>query len=425
MQILILILLLALGGHSASASNFAGVLKSSTDDYPDSLGPPTQTLVPYLSLELSDKYKLMPSVRFQWKLYGLTNTSSKYPPENFYGDVQEAFFEFREGPSKTRIGWNTVNWGVVDVSSPNDVVNPLALFDPLRTFKQGSPMVEEILGGEALNIDMIYIPVQRPPQLPSQDSRWLPRDLLINIPPLPGGGPIYLPPNIQYTYSPSETESHALNNNAGAKLASHLGNWDIQVTHFDGVSHTPQIRVTDLQTLGTQILSPIPLTPIYYRVRTTGMGIVWAREKWIFRAETSYQDTVTEDPYLQRWSWSNVIGAETNLDMGSSTVTLIAQAYYQKNPLAADNFISSSYRIFDHTGLLGARWAYSEDLTINISGLFETQSDGLFAQAGFDQKLTEHLRWGLSWRNFSAASDSLLKTYSTNSHGTLDMTYFF
>src|ERR1035437_5469798 len=124
------------------ASSFAGQLKSTTDDYPYQLGPPTQTLIPYVSLELSNKYRIRRSVRAQWKVFAITNTSTKYSPENFYGDVPEAFIELKSGDGKLRLGMNTVNWGVVDISSPSDVVNTQAIFHPLRSTKQGAPMVD-------------------------------------------------------------------------------------------------------------------------------------------------------------------------------------------------------------------------------------------------------------------------------------------
>jgi hypothetical protein len=407
----------------AWAGEFSGQLKSSTDDYPDNLGPGTSMVVPYVTLEMSQKYKLRRSLRFQWKVFALTNLSSKSQPENYYGDVPEAFFEYKKGVSKTKIGMNTVNWGVVDVSSPSDTINTQAIFDPMRTSRQGAPMIDESIGGEAFSLDLIYIPVQRAPQLPSKDSRWLPRDVLINIP-FQTFGDLQIPKNMQYEYMRPDTETHALNNNYGAKLSSHLGSLDVQVTAFEGASPSPKLR-PQIVTISNVLISPLVLQPVYYRVRTTGVGFVYASEKWIFRGESSYQQTLSQDELLQPWMWSNVLGLETNLDLGSSTMTVLAQYYYSKNPQAADNLIASNYRIFDHTAVAGIRWAYSETLTINLSGVYETGTNGLFAMAGFDQKLTDHLTWGLSWKNFSAEQEGLIKTYAKNSHGTLDMTYFF
>ena len=415
-----------------SPTAFAGVsgqLKSTTDHYPSRLGKPVDNLVPYVSLELHDKYKLQKSLRAQWKTFALVNAESKYPPENFYGDIHEAFFEYRAGESKWRLGLNTVNWGVVDISSPSDVVNTVALFHPLRTMKQGAPMLELKLGEESLNLHLIYIPVQRPGQLPSQDSRWLPREFLLDTSAMQLGA-IRIPPVMEYTYDPPETFSRALNNNFGAKIASHLASLDLQVTHFEGVAPVAKVRPTvlnlDSTPDGFALRSPTGLTPIYYRVRTTGFGFSWAaNDKWIFRGESAYQHTISENAFLQTWVWSNVLAAETNVDVAGSNVILLAQFYYSKNPQPADNFLSSSYRIFDQTAVLGARWAHSDDTTILASTLYETITQGLFWTVGFENKISDQLKWGASWRDFSAKKEGLLKTFGKNDHASMDLIYFF
>lgn len=409
----------------AWGAGVVGQLKATVDDYPYHLGPPTEDLIPYVSFDLSQKVKFNRSLRAQWKVYGLTNTSAKSPPENFYGDIPEALIEIKALDSKFRLGMNTINWGIVDVSSPSDVVNTLAIFHPLRTWKQGAPLVEFETGPDHFNVDLIYIPVQRPPLLPSKDSRWLPREILLNT--QSTEGQVILPKPIAYEYDPPITFDHALNNNFGGKFSSHLGSWDFQVTHFEGSSPTPKVRPTiEIDSFNNFVArSPIHLAPVYYRVRTTGLGFVWAREKWIYRGETAYQHSITKDELVQPWSWTSVLAAETNVSIASHNVTLLGQAYYSKNPRAADNMVSSSYRLFDGTGVLGARWAQSDVLSWTVSALYQLESQGLYAGLAFDNKLTDHLRWGLSWRNSSAAKEGLIKTYAKNSHGSLDMTYFF
>ncbi len=406
-------------------ASISGQLKSTTDVYPHNFGPPTQTVVPYVSLELNDKYKISRNTRAQWKLYALTNTVSKYSPEKFYGDIPEALVEMRRGTGKLKLGINTLNWGVVDVSSPSDVVNTQAIFHPLRTSKQGAPMVDVSFGPETFNLNLVYIPVQRAPVLPSKDSRWLPRELLIDekVAEL-NNNSIIFPKTIEYEYTKMDTQSHALNHNAGAKLSSHIGSWDLQVVHFQGAAPSPKIKPL-IRTFFNDLISPVPLTQVNYRIRTTGFGFVWAREKWIWRGESAYSHTISEDPYLPPWSWQSVLEAETNIDLGSSTLTVVMLGYYTQNPKEADNNIGSAYRIFDRTAVLAGRWAYSENLTIMLSGLWETQTNGLFAMGSFDYKLSDHLKWGLTWRNFSAQKPGLLKTYAKDSHGSMELTYFF
>lgn len=421
---------IALGATDSIASaTFGGQLKSSSDYYPYHLSDKTKDLSPYLSVELTEKYKFNKRIRFQARALGLTNPESQYSPEKLYGDLPEAFLELKSSDFKLRGGMDTVNWGLVDVSSPSDVINPQALFHPLRSYRRGAPMVEALWDKQVIGFHLIYIPRQQAPLLPSKDSRWLPRRSLLNLSAL--GTKIVLPSFIEYDYLPSVTLDHALDHNAGIKLTSHLDGWDFQVTHFEGVAPSPKVTIPDIH-INTDptmtyaaVVSPIQLAPLYYRVRTTGLGISWAREKWIYRFESAYQHSISSHPFVQPWMWSNVFAVETNVPVGTTTMTWLAQFYYTKNPQAADNMISSNYRIFDRTAILGTRWALSDDVTITASVLYEIEQMGFVLMGGFEQKLSESLKWGLGWRNFSASKDGVLKTYSYNNHGTLDLTYYF
>lgn len=410
----------------ARAASFDGSLRSTTDIYQYHLGETTDDVVPYLQANLNGKHKFTKTWRTQWRLMALGNLESKGSPENFYADIPEAFIEkkFNFG-LKLRGGMNTFNWGVVDVSAPSDTVNPSVLFHPLRTFKRGAPMLQAILGDEALSFEGIYIPYQQRPLLPSEDSRWLPRKFLLNIETI--YGKIGIPPFLEYEFKDPETHDHAINNNYGGKLSSHIGSFDFQATYFRGLAPSPKLKPTiTIDTLnGIEARSPVVLTPVHYLVETTGAGLVWAREKWIWRLESAYQNTITTDPAVSPWSWASVLAVETGIDVGSRTVTVLAQYYYTENPQAPDNLISSSYRLFDRTGVLGGRFAYSDELTFIATALYETKTRGLYWSAGFDHKWTDHLKWGLAWRDFSAERDGILKTYDRNDHATLDLTYYF
>lgn len=418
---------------SASLASLSGQLKSSTDIYSQDLGEPTDTLVPYVNLDLSGKGKLTKAWRVQWNGMGLVNTESAHAPEKLYGDLREAFVQYKKKSVDFRLGMDTVNWGVVDVMSPMDVVNTSAFFHPLRTYRRGAAMVEAKIEKESWGLHALYIPRQRRPLMPSSDSRWLPRKFFINA--QADGEVVELPEFLDYEYI-SDTElksgsffsksgrTGALDHNAGLRFTSHLGSWDFSVMHFEGAAPQPKIKPTLV--LDYNIArSPIYLEPVYYRTRTSGLGVVWARESYIVRMESAYQHTVSEDSSLQPWSWSNVAGVETNVEMGSTTATVLAQYYYTKNPQSADNMLSSSYRLFDRTGLLGVRWAYSDDLTVTASGLYETKTKGLFWMVAFEQKLSDSLKWGAGWRDFSAQDEGLIKTFERNDHANLEMIYYF
>lgn len=422
-----LLLFLALAFCLESHASFSGNLKSSTDQYPYDLGEPTSVLIPYLSLELNGKHKLARKLRFEWKAIALSNLESEYSPEKLYGDLPEGYFEWRAtGSTRVRLGMNTMNWGVVDISSPSDVVNTSAFFHPMRSLKRGAPMIELDWDKEVFGIQAIYIPRQQRPLLPSSDSRWLPREVLVNVD--SQFGRILIPEFLEYEYLPAEELDHALDHNAGLRLSSHFGSLDMFAMHFEGAAPSPKVRPT-INIVGSgndwTAVSPFQLAPVSYRVRTSGFGFVWAGENWIYRAETAYQHTISNDPLVQPWSWASALAAETNMNIGSSTVTWLLQYYYTQNPQAPDNLISSSYRLFDKTTVLGMRWQASESVLILGSLLYEANGDGTFALLGFENKMSDALKWGLSWRDFRAPKEGLIKTFDKNDHATLDLIYYF
>jgi hypothetical protein len=426
-------LILTLLAGPAAWATLAGQLKSSTDYFPYHLGPPTEDIAPYVSTELQFKHKFTRSFRFQFKGMAITNPEAKSAPEKIFGDVPEGFFEAKGGDLKFRFGMDTVNWGVVDVYSPSDVVNSSVFFTPTRTFKRGAPMLELMYDRQVFGLHAIFIPKRFPGLFPSVESRWLPRRLLVNVD--YQNTVVRVPDMLQYAYDPAVTINHALDNNAGIKLFSHLGSWDLQITHFEGAAPSPKAVPTTLDVNCPQnsqdctVNGPIHLEPLTYRVRTSAAGITWAREKWIYRAEAAYQHTFDRGIFaannLQPWSLSTALAVETNLEVGSSTMNWLAQFYYTKIPAAPDNFLSSTYRLFDRTAVLGTRWAYSDSLNILATVLYDLNDKGVFWMVGFDQKLTESLKWGLAWRDFSARSEGLMKTFDRNDNASMDLTYYF
>ncbi len=431
----IFILAFALCGP-AGAATFAGSLKSSTDFYSTDLGKPTDQTTPYFQFDLASKHKFSNRLRLQWKLLALSNVvaegkgSTEESPfnEQLYLDLPEAYVERKWGSSKLRLGMNTVNWGVVDGYSPSNVINTSAYFHPLRTPKRGSPTVELQSGGEALGAHAIYIPRQPRGILPAVDSRWLPRDVLVNLG--PGLPRVAIPDDFEYEYGSEIELDHARDNNYGLKLNSHTGSWDFQVTHFEGASPFPKIRPS-LRVISTPggfvAQTPYNLDPVTYRIRNSGMGVTYAGEKWIYRFESAYTHTVSDGATfgIQPWCWANVAGVETNIEVGRSALTVIAQYYHTDVSVKADNYISSSYRLFDRTGALVLRWPVNDAWMVHGSTLIETKTHGLFWTAGVEQKIKDVFKWGVGWRDFSAQDPGLIKTFDKNDHVNLDLTYFF
>lgn len=426
---------------SASPEVFAisGHLRSTTDFYQQKIGPPTDELTPWGLLELNDKHKFTKRLRVQWKFVAMGNFEAQGPGENqeslaneqVFLDLPEGFIEFRSGATKFRLGMNTVNWGVVDVSSPSNVVNTSAFLHPLRLPRRGAPMVEWQWDKEKFGISALYIPRQPRAVLPARDSRWLPRDVLTNFPTnilTNELGTVVLPEEIEYSYIADRELDHARDHNYGVKLHSHLGSFDLQITHFEGMSPFPRIGLQGTAVpdgSGFRALPDLGLRQIQYKVRNSGFGATYAGEKMIFRLETNYQHTLSEGNGLERWKWANVFGIETNIEMGAKTLTLLTQYYHTEIPTRADNLISSSYRLFDRTGVLGIRFPWDDQWSFFASALLETETHGLFWTATIENKISDSLKMCVAWRDFSAQDVGLIKTFEKNDHANLELTYFF
>lgn len=415
----------------------SGKLESLTEYFPTNLRGPTSMVTPRLGLELDQDGKMNRHFRYSFKGTFQSNLASKYQPENYFADLYEAYVEWKPTRKfKTLIGWNTVNWGVLDIYSPMDVVNQHTYFDPLNTQKRGAPMVNLQWKPHGWEMSAIYIPFQAKAIFPADDSRWLPRSSLSNVNFNFNGeqGMAQMPPSATYDIRNPVTLNSALNNNFGFNIVKHWDWLDLHALYFNGAASTPSFLlditnapVTGLSPLTVQLQNPVVLYPLFYRTQTSAFGFSATLGDVILRGESSYTSTVTPpSPYsVMPWTWQSGIGLEKNWEIGPYTVTQIVHYYYGKYPTQSDNLPSSGYRLFDNSGMIGFRWAITDEKFFYGSILYNINQQGFFWIAGYQQKLTDSLQWDISWRDISAAKDGLLKTYDKNDHAVMDLVYFF
>lgn len=420
---------------SQGALALSGKLESLTQYFPTDLGKPTDTVIPRVGFELDQDGKTSKKFRYSFKGTFQSNLVSSYQPENYFGDLKEAYGEWKPNRfTKLLLGWNTVNWGVLDIYSPMDVVNQRTYFDPLATEKRGAPMVNLQWNPRGWSFSAIYIPAQAKAIFPANDSRWLPRNSINNV--SSDGEMAILPKPLTYDIQDPVTLNHALNNNFGFNLERHWDQLDLHLMYFDGAASTPSFTLDDTNaTLISaapvkivQLQNPVMLHPLFYRTRTTGFGFSSTVNDVIIRGESAYQDAVTPpaNSYsISSWSWQSGIGLEKNWEVGSYTVTQILHYYYGVYPTEQSNLPSSGFRLFDNSVMMGLRWAVTDERFFYGSVLYNVSQQGFFWTLGYQQKLTDALRWDISWRDISASRDGLLKTYDENDHVVMDLVYFF
>ncbi|NJL25986.1 MAG: hypothetical protein HC902_13015, partial [Calothrix sp. SM1_5_4] len=99
---------------------------------------------------------------------------------------------------------------------------------------------DELGLGTSYGLHALYIPRQQSPLLPSADSRWLPRQELLNT--SPENPRIVVPAAYEYEYRSEIALDHALDHNWGLRLKARSGPLAVQLTHFDGASPYPKTR---------------------------------------------------------------------------------------------------------------------------------------------------------------------------------------
>jgi hypothetical protein len=326
-----------------------------------------------------------------------------------------------------------VNWGTMDIYSPMDVVNQRVYFYPLDPPKRGAPMIDFQVADNGWSFTALYIPWQAKAILPSTDSRWLPRQTLLNL--QDNEGKLLLPTNPQYNYGDATQLNDALENNFGFNLSKHWDSLDVHLIYFNGTTSEPTFNWTTATPAQTVSLTPpvlqlngtITLLPVYYRTETTGFGFSTTAGPVIIRGETAYTNAISSgaNDYFSAWSWQNALGVEKNFDFSSTTLTVVLQYYNGKYPNPADNLISSRVRLFDNTPALGFHWSLSDDKTIYGMVMYEIPQDGAIAVLGYQMKLTDSIHWDISYRELTANKPGLIQTYNDNNHADMKLIYYF
>ena len=384
----------------------------------------SQTAVP---LEVEPELDLRPSRNLKLKIspYVYSDPVSPSPRERFILDSDETNAEYKKGDFVFKLGMNSVAWGVTDVFNPLDVVSARRYVDPLASEKRSVPSLDIGYDLGTWRIEGIYIPAQLQAILPGEDSRWLPRDVIVSPAfTMYQGHALTLPSTFQYGYQDAIDYDSALHNNYGGRIEYHRSGFDLSGIYFEGAPTAPSFGIT-VNDFNLVFASNVTLTPIYYRRKTAGFSSVVTFETMIVRFEAAYSDRVTNLSYLPGWEQQFVLAVEKNIPVGSTTLTLMAQATYANHQDVADNLGSSVDRIFDQSWLLGFRVSPTDAWTITAAGLYDAVAYGNYAQLKIERKLSDGLTAALEGDLIAGQPGTPLGTYRQNSRAGLGLTYFW
>lgn len=396
--------------------------------FKDSPAPTRQTdpvlwFKPELDIKWNSRSRFLmrPTVR--------ANPATEETPEQIFLNPAEFYWDIKVGNFRIDIGSNTHNWGVLDGYSPLDTVNGRTLFNPLSSDRRGAPMLDVAYSGDSFKLQTLYIPKQARTLLPSTDSRWLPRNYIVNASAL--DETVVLPQSFNYYYPGYIELDHALDNNFGAKLSTTWDSLDANFIYFNGMANNTQVSpvfqadVLQIDPLVLQARSDIGILPVYYRTETVGAGLVWAPSDIIYKLETSYARTLERATTLPEWSWQSGIGMEAPAQIGSFSTTTVLQFYYGENKDPAENLVSSSSRIFDRAALIGQRVQWAEGVDSFASVLYDYENSGYLFIAKLNYLFNDHFRGAAELNLLDGDDESILGTYRTNDRAILTLTYIW
>jgi len=343
-----------------------------------------------------------------------------------FGDITEAFLEYRILSNlRFRGGYNIFNWGVLDGYSPLDNVSPQVLLKPLDPVKRGSLSLESKWELEDSQFVLLWIPQQSKSILPYKNSRWLPRDFILNY--NTTFGDVTLPPNLDYTYKKSTELDQSLTHNWGLRWIKRWDHFDLYLSHFEGSSPSPQIRPELNITLGQQItVSPqVKLQPVFYRQRTSGFSFVYFTDSWILRGESAYKHSISQSDGLTPWSLENGLGLELSSSLLGYNILYLLQIYHSNYPDLSSNFPISHSRIFEEALSFGLRWSFSERNTLSLKLLHQLKTQNYVGGISWNTPF-----WGSSKAEFSydfidGEVRSLLGTYKNNDSLSFKWIYYY
>lgn len=437
LRILFILFLLSRPLYSAAAPpslgewNFITDIKLESLVWPQSYGEGTNDQLNRLQLVPTLSGKFGESIRLSFKPELFWDPENNSANERVFLNIGEASFKYRTPTSSWQIGSHILNWGVTDGYNPLDVVNPKQFYDPLRAKKIGVWSLLFSHSSENAEQELIYIPKSQSSLLPGVNSRWLPRE--IYIPQSPGNDVILLlPENIHFTYGDHIILDKAMDHNLGLRLQWHLGSIDLGLYAFEGLSAFPIIQpeVTGrvIQVSPATIIQTDPDIILHlkdYRQRQAGFSWVSSQYNFLLKYAASYTQSLGSDPLLPGWMHEQVLGLERNFNIGPDGLLIAILQYSYINDEKEDDSNLSVAQIFRRAWMVGGRFSWGDNWTLNVLGLYDTLHFSHLQEYGVARRLFDIWTLELSANFIAGRSDTPLGIYNQNDSYRLSLSRSF
>lgn len=377
-----------------------------------------------------DLYKLNLNPHFRWKYSDtwrvlikpalVLNPNNNSSEERTFFDLNEGFLRFQKETWSLQLGNTIYSWGVTDGYNPLDVVNQKQYFDPLHSYKLGSPSILFTQGFDSWDYELVYIPRNREAQLPGVQSRWLPRKVL--IPQSPENDLILkLPEELNYSYSERKNIDNPLDNNFAMRFQYRGSFFDAALSAYEGVSPFPivQPEVTGNieQVSPKTVIRVDPNVTLHtknFRIRQSGLSLVSNQQHYLVKYATSYTQTLGEDPLLLGWTHENIIALEKTFNVGSEGLLIAVLQHSFLNSEKSNDSNLSMQEVFRRAWMIGGKLSWKEVWNFSFMGLYDSIRESHFEELSVSRRMFDSWTVQLSASFIDGPPDSPLGVYGSN-----------
>ena len=338
-------------------------------------------------------------------------------------DPRAGYFEWAGETIWVRAGTMTLKWEGTDGLNPMEIATQKDWSDPLNSQTRASAGFAIGRSGENVDIEAAFIPWQTRSLLPGERSAWLPRRA--TFPLRTDEFELRVPNEVAYRYGERESFHEPRKRNAAARVQVRTSYGDVAVGYYDGLADTPAIvptlDVVPIQVNPKQIfelLNPVELVPVDYRVRTVAGFYSKALGPWILRLASRYDSPYRTDkegrfnPDVPTWSQNTVLGVERTFEFSKVMLTGVLQ--YADVRVPESNSLLSVRDLFDQALLGGLRATFGDDWTLFVSGFYSSKTKSAFEKVDLSYRLSEHWKLSGAVELLDGPEDSLLGVYGRN-----------
>ncbi len=338
-------------------------------------------------------------------------------------DDQELLMSFRRGSWTWRAGSRVWRWGVMDTYDPLDQAHARRYEWPLESRKLGERSLSVEWSSIGGNFEAYWIPAKKFSILPSVDSVWLPRQVL--VPRFPGAD-LELPPQLRYSYREREIRDQAHLHAAGFRGVWRGESLELAVQGERGTPAFPALRprvtgpVVAVEPLPRIRVDPdVQLTEIITSETRWGTSVSWAFGESMLRGQVARIEPLGDG----RSYFSARTDVGLQLERLGGPVTWIGQIFWNASALElAGNDLASASQLFDRALGLLMRWSPRDDLTLQGGGLLSSPPSSSAMQSRVSSlalldvrfEISDNASWSLSLNGIEAGEQAPLGAFTSN-----------